>query len=227
MRQRRGCTTCYLTTFSFQAPRLYRALGYQVAWEVKGFPQGIVKYEMVRPLTASHHELEERMLRNALLLIAAGAVAAVALAQQPARPPFATTKVEGTDNVYIFRNGGHQAMFIVTDEGVIATDPVAYGRPTGGQTYVDEIRKVTNKPIKYLIYSHHHYDHIAGGKAFKDAGATVVAHWKSEAAPGRHSRTRTPCCPTRRCPTAGAPSSSATRCSSSNTWASITPTRTS
>ena len=47
-----GCTTCYLTTFSFQAPRLYRALGYEVAWEVKGFPQGIVKYEMVRKIGA-------------------------------------------------------------------------------------------------------------------------------------------------------------------------------
>jgi ribosomal protein S18 acetylase RimI-like enzyme len=45
-----GCTTCYLTTFSFQAPRLYRALGYEVAWEIPGFPQGIVKYEMVRTL---------------------------------------------------------------------------------------------------------------------------------------------------------------------------------
>jgi len=48
-----GCTTCYLTTFSFQAPRLYRALGYHVAWEVRGFPQGIVKYGMVRPLPKS------------------------------------------------------------------------------------------------------------------------------------------------------------------------------
>jgi glyoxylase-like metal-dependent hydrolase (beta-lactamase superfamily II) len=67
-------------------------------------------------------------------------------------------------------------MFIVTKDGVIATDPVAYGRPTGGQSYVDEIKKVTDKPIKYLIYSHHHYDHIAGGKAFKDAGARVIAH---------------------------------------------------
>jgi glyoxylase-like metal-dependent hydrolase (beta-lactamase superfamily II) len=97
-----------------------------------------------------------------------------ALAQSP--PPFATTKVEGTDNVYIFRNGGHQAMFIVTKDGVIATDPIAYGRPTGGQTYVDEIKKVTDKPIKYLVYSHHHYDHIAGGKAFKDAGARIIGH---------------------------------------------------
>jgi glyoxylase-like metal-dependent hydrolase (beta-lactamase superfamily II) len=95
---------------------------------------------------------------------------------QPAPPPFATTKVDGTDNVYIFRNGNHQSMFVVTSDGVIATDPVAYGRPTGGQTYLDEIKKVTDKPIKYMIYSHHHYDHIAGGKAFKDAGATFIAH---------------------------------------------------
>jgi glyoxylase-like metal-dependent hydrolase (beta-lactamase superfamily II) len=98
----------------------------------------------------------------------------------PARPPFETTKVEGTDNVYIFRNGNHQSMFIVTKAGVIATDPIAYGRPTGGQTYVDEIKKVTTQPIKYLIYSHHHYDHIAGGKAFKDAGATVVSHKRAK-----------------------------------------------
>src|SRR5215468_661273 len=97
-------------------------------------------------------------------------------AQAQQRPQIETKKVDGTDNVYIFRNGNHQAIFVVTKDGVIATDPIAYGRPTGGQAYVDEIRKVTDKPIKYLVYSHHHYDHIAGGKAFKDAGATVIAH---------------------------------------------------
>ena len=96
-------------------------------------------------------------------------------AQAPARPAQATTLVPGTNNVYVFRNVNHQSMFIVTPDGVIATDPIAYGRPTGGQDYVDAIRKVTDKPIKYLVYSHHHFDHIAGGKAFKDAGATVVA----------------------------------------------------
>ena len=102
--------------------------------------------------------------------------AAQAQAQQPIRPPIATTQVEGTDNVYIFRNGGHQAMFVVTSDGVIATDPVAYGKPTGGQDYLNEIRKLTDKPIRYLVYSHHHFDHIAGGKVFKDAGAKVLAH---------------------------------------------------
>jgi glyoxylase-like metal-dependent hydrolase (beta-lactamase superfamily II) len=119
-------------------------------------------------------------LRVAAALCAV-AVAGSALAQSPpARPPIETTKVPGTDNVYIFRNGNHQSMFIVTKAGVIATDPVAYGRPTGGQAYVDAIKAVTPQPIKYLIYSHHHYDHIAGGKAFKDAGAIVVAHQKAK-----------------------------------------------
>ena len=99
----------------------------------------------------------------AAVLLAATGLGVVAHAQQAAPPPFATTKVDGTDNVYIFRNGGHQAMFVVTTAGVIATDPVGYGRPTGGQTYLGEIRKVTNQPVKYVIYSHHHFDHIAGG----------------------------------------------------------------
>jgi len=98
----------------------------------------------------------------------------------PARPQIETKKVDGTDNVYIFRNGNHQAMFVVTADGVIATDPVAYGRPQGGAAYVEEIKKVTDKPIKYLIYSHHHYDHIAGGQAFKDAGAKIIAHKRAK-----------------------------------------------
>ena len=115
-------------------------------------------------------------MRHLIVLLAASiaALSSAALAQE--RPGLETTKVGGTDNVYIFRNVNHQSMFIVTNDGVIATDPIAYGRPTGGQAYVDAIKKVTDKPIKYLIYSHHHYDHIAGGKAFKDAGARVIAH---------------------------------------------------
>jgi glyoxylase-like metal-dependent hydrolase (beta-lactamase superfamily II) len=123
-----------------------------------------------------------------MAIIAAGPAAAQQPQPQPPqaapqgqqRPAFETTKVDGTDNVYIFRNGGAQSMFIVTHDGVIATDPISYGRPTGGQTYVDEIKKVTNQPIKYLIYSHHHFDHIAGGKAFKDAGATIIAHRRAQ-----------------------------------------------
>src|SRR6267154_3526850 len=98
-------------------------------------------------------------------------------AQQPAPPPFATTKV--ADNVYIFRYGGHQSMFIVTPDGVIATDPISERRPA--KPYIDAIQAVTKAPIKYVIYSHSHFDHIAGGKPFKDLGATFVAHKNAKA----------------------------------------------
>jgi glyoxylase-like metal-dependent hydrolase (beta-lactamase superfamily II) len=115
-------------------------------------------------------------MQRSIFAVLAILVALPVFAQAPARPPQQTTKVDGADGVYIFRNGNHQSMFVVTPEGVIATDPIAYGRPTGGADFVAAIRQVTDRPIKYLIYSHHHYDHIAGGKAFKDAGATIVAH---------------------------------------------------
>jgi glyoxylase-like metal-dependent hydrolase (beta-lactamase superfamily II) len=113
-----------------------------------------------------------------LLLFMLAVVSVAAQAQQ--RPLYQTTKVEGTDGVYVFRYGNHQAMFVVTKAGVIATDPIAYGRPEAAVTYLEEIRKVTDQPIKYLVYSHHHYDHIAGGKPFKDAGARIIAHKRAK-----------------------------------------------
>jgi glyoxylase-like metal-dependent hydrolase (beta-lactamase superfamily II) len=102
-------------------------------------------------------------------------------ATPPAQPMFATRKVEGTDNVYIFRYQGHQSMFVVTKAGVIATDPIGLRRPQAVTTYIEEIKKVTNQPIKYVIYSHSHYDHIAGGKPFKDLGARFIAHKNAQA----------------------------------------------
>src|SRR3954470_24615411 len=108
----------------------------------------------------------------AILIIGAG----VAIAQNV--PPVSTTKVDGTDNVYVFRYGGYQSMFVVTSQGVIATDPSSYRRPA--KPYIDAIKAVTDKPIKYVIYSHHHYDHIAGGLLFKDLGATFIAHRRAK-----------------------------------------------
>jgi glyoxylase-like metal-dependent hydrolase (beta-lactamase superfamily II) len=99
-----------------------------------------------------------------------------AAAQQPL---FETRKL--TDNAYLFRYGGHQSLFVVTPDGVIATDPIAFLRPVAATTYIAEIRKITQAPIKYLVYSHHHYDHIAGGKPFKDEGARVIAHKNAKA----------------------------------------------
>ncbi len=123
------------------------------------------------------------MLRRIAIGIAAVLAATIVLAigsqAHAAMAPFETKKI--TDSVYLFRYGGHQAMFVVTPDGVIATDPIAYLRPQAATTYIDEIRKITQAPIKWVVYSHHHYDHIAGGKPFKDAGATFIAHRNGKA----------------------------------------------
>jgi len=126
------------------------------------------------------------MMRLPTLLLAGVLTAAAlpAVAQTPpaapAPPLFATTKVPGTDGVYIFRYQGHQAMFIVTPDGVIATDPIGERRPAAA-AYIAEIRKITQAPIKYVVYSHGHFDHIAGGQPFKDAGAVFISHWRTKA----------------------------------------------
>jgi glyoxylase-like metal-dependent hydrolase (beta-lactamase superfamily II) len=123
-------------------------------------------------------------MRHFIVSMALGVAALTGLPawSQTATPPptFATTKVEGTDNVYIFRYLNHQSMFVVTSAGVIVTDPIGYVKREASQVYLDEIRKVTSQPVKYVIYSHHHYDHIAGGKPFKDAGATFIAHKRAK-----------------------------------------------
>jgi glyoxylase-like metal-dependent hydrolase (beta-lactamase superfamily II) len=112
-------------------------------------------------------------------LLAACITTALTVSAQAQQPPTALTKVEGTDNVYIFRYMGHQSMFIVTPDGVIATDPISERRPV--KPYIDAIQSVTKAPIKYVIYSHSHWDHIAGGKPFKDMGATFIAHENAKA----------------------------------------------
>ena len=118
------------------------------------------------------------MLRRLFILTSAILMTTAATAQAQTPPPFATTKV--ADNVYIFRYGGHQSMFIVTSQGVIATDPIGLRRPAA-KAYIEEIQKVTKVPIKYVIYSHSHLDHIAGGQPFKDQKAVFVAHKNAKA----------------------------------------------
>ncbi len=107
-------------------------------------------------------------------VLAVPAAAPPAAAQAPAPAPYETTKI--ADNVYVFRAGGYQSMFVVSPEGVIVADPIGYADAKAPAAYLQEIRRITQAPVRYVIYSHHHYDHAAGGKPFKDAGAVFVAH---------------------------------------------------
>ncbi len=76
------------------------------------------------------------------------------------------------DDVYGFRYSVYRSVFMVTDEGVIVADPI---NVKAAAILHDEIRKLTDLPVKYVAYSHSHWDHAAGARVFKDEGATVVA----------------------------------------------------
>ena len=79
-----------------------------------------------------------------------------------------------TDGIYRYAPGdGYTSMFVVTTDGVIAIEPANTKHAEG---MVAAIKSVTDQPIRYLLHSHNHWDHSAGGKAFKDAGAKIVAH---------------------------------------------------
>ena len=72
------------------------------------------------------------------------------------------------------RNFISNAGFVVTDAGVVVVD--ALGSPALAAELLAEIRRVTPLPLRYVIVTHYHADHIYGLQVFKQAGATVLAH---------------------------------------------------
>ena len=100
--------------------------------------------------------------------VALASTAALAQQQEAQRE---ITQVAG--DLYRFQNNFHVSVFLVTPEGVIATDPID---AEAASWLRDQIQERFNQPIKYLIYSHDHADHIAGGEVFEGAGAIVIAH---------------------------------------------------
>jgi glyoxylase-like metal-dependent hydrolase (beta-lactamase superfamily II) len=72
------------------------------------------------------------------------------------------------------RNFISNASFVVTGDGVVVID--ALGSPALAEELIAEITRVTPQPIRHVIVTHYHADHIYGLQAFKAAGATVIAH---------------------------------------------------
>jgi glyoxylase-like metal-dependent hydrolase (beta-lactamase superfamily II) len=74
------------------------------------------------------------------------------------------------DGLYWVTDGAYNTMFLVTSEGVIAIDAL----PTLGARQLAAIRDITDKPIRYLIYSHEHTDHIGAASLFP-ASTKIIA----------------------------------------------------
>src|SRR6185503_5209752 len=77
-------------------------------------------------------------------------------------------------DLYMITGGGANTLIRVTSQGLIVVDT----KNPGDENYnrlMEEIKSVTNQPVKYVINTHHHPDHVGNNQKFIDAGAQVVA----------------------------------------------------
>lgn len=97
--------------------------------------------------------------------------------QVPGKPIWYSTGnpgIPGKDNEGNTSNAG----FVVTSDGVVVFD--ALGTPSHGWALLQEIRKLTDKKVRYVVASHYHADHIYGLQAFRDhTDALIVAQERS------------------------------------------------
>jgi len=116
------------------------------------------------------------------LTIALGAAATALVAQGPPGGgrggPKAGATVEKIrllkPNLYMVTGGGANTLIRVTPEGLIVVDT----KNPGDDNYnrlMEEIKSVSNLPVKYVLNTHHHPDHVGTNQKFIDAGAQVVA----------------------------------------------------
>jgi glyoxylase-like metal-dependent hydrolase (beta-lactamase superfamily II) len=111
-----------------------------------------------------------KLLDLAVVASAAAAFSAPSLAQ-PRAPQREIVQVQG--DVYRARNGNWYTAFLVTPEGIILGDPI-------NETFAPWLKaeldtRFPGLPVRYVVYSHSHFDHAAGGAVFADT-ATFVAH---------------------------------------------------
>ncbi len=106
-----------------------------------------------------------RFLALLSLFVSLG-IASTSLAQ----PTRSITHITG--DLYRGQNNNHFMLLLVTDEGIIITDPINEGFSTWLK---DEVASHFGVPVRYVLYSHHHGDHASGGAVFADT-AQFVGH---------------------------------------------------
>ncbi len=119
------------------------------------------------------------MLRALIGAVLAASLAATSAADKPVRAQRVAQDVwfvqgEAAMGSSANRNFISNAGFVVTGKGVVVID--ALGSPALAQELIAEVRRVTAQPIRYVIVTHFHADHIYGLQAFKAIGATIIAH---------------------------------------------------
>jgi len=75
------------------------------------------------------------------------------------------------ESLHLVTDGFYTTMFMTTGEGTIVVD----APPSIGDKMLQAIRDVTNEPIRWVVYSHSHADHI-GAASMYPKEATYIAH---------------------------------------------------
>ncbi len=70
-------------------------------------------------------------------------------------------------------SGGHYSLLLLSSQGALVTDP---STPELSDWLIQEVKTRFDSEVRWVVYSHSHYDHIGGGGVLQDAGAKVVAH---------------------------------------------------
>lgn len=88
--------------------------------------------------------------------------------------------VQGVSGMAQRSNGGFtsNAGFVITDDGIVVFDALA--TPALARQLLAEIRRISAAPIRLVIVSHYHADHVYGLQVFRDAGAQIWAHRRGE-----------------------------------------------
>jgi len=72
------------------------------------------------------------------------------------------------------QESGSNAGFIIGTDGVLVVD--TFENPAAAQTLLATIRQKTALPVRFVVNTHYHLDHVAGNSVFAAVGATVLAH---------------------------------------------------
>jgi cyclase len=121
---------------------------------------------------------DPRRLFHRLLCALVLCITEAACAQATAESPFKLTQIgpnawAAIDNPIAKQRAGSNAGFVIGDDGVAVIDTL--GSADAAKQLLAEIRHLTKLPIRFVINTHYHLDHVAGNGVFVEAGAVILA----------------------------------------------------
>lgn len=106
-----------------------------------------------------------------LLLIGIVGLCAVASAQEQPPPELQVTSV--APQMFMLAGAGGNICLVIGDDGALLIDG---GVAPLAAKVAAAVREKTDKPLRFVINTHWHFDHVGGNQALGEAGAQVIAH---------------------------------------------------